>query len=501
MKTSELPKGTFQYQTSEEEGGEGRSSFLSKGTLHYNVPTALTAKQVEQKAKQREQEEVSEPDILERFGLSVEKRVQDTQKASEMYDAGEISFPEFAYEGAGNVAGIFLDAVGEGVMTALSEVTPSNWKETLQETIAAGGSALMDTETAQNALAVYNAIPERGRMAIESTFNVGGLIIPGTKIAGKTVPSVSKKTGEFLVESANKSAKKQLGEKVLGQGRSAKEKRAGEIGLPEDQQYTLNFEDRVLDTVLSLKGIDGGSSLPKIMGAVNRESLRLTNKVNKTLSRVEDSIPASVVNEKITRGWAKFSKENPLFNEASMQPKVKKIFQEAYKVALEDYDGTALGLVNLRRNFDKNIERLFSKDLHAGDDAHREVVAMVRNELNDMVESLVPDESVKALLQRQHKLLVAKSDLKTNIALSKSPVEKAVNYVSSHPFLVGGAVSGGGGLLAGVVNPAFAVPAATAALGVYGATRPAVRRLAGEAIQRTPVGRGLLYGAVPQEEE
>lgn len=431
-----------------------------------------------------------ESTMATRFAGQVEQRLEDTQQASEMYDRGEISFPEFALEGVGNAAGIFLDAVSEVVGTALSEVTPQNWKDFLEETVAAGGTALMETEAAKEALEVYNAIPERGKMAIESGLNIVGAVT--------TVPG-AKKAGKALVKSAEKTEKKSLAEKVLGQGVTAKEKRAAEIGLPVERQTTINFEDRVLDTVLSVKGVKGSTSPQKIMGAINREAARIQNKINKNLSRIETVVPKSSVNTRVFQAYQEFANKNPLFASKSMRPKTLRVF-EAYNNALKNYDGSAMGLLNLRREFDKNVDNLFSADIHAGDDAHRELVALVRNNLNDMVESLAPDDQVKALLKRQHRLLIAKSELKTNIAKSKSKVEKAVDYVSSHPFLVGGALSGGtGGLLGSVISAPLAGPAAMAGVGLYGATRPAVRRAAGEAIQRTPTG--LFYGMGSEEEQ
>lgn len=421
----------------------------------------------------------------ERVAGYTEDRIQNVQGAVNRYEQGETTYPEVFYSGLGNTAGIFTDAVGEGVMTALASVTPDNWEEYLKEQIVAGASSVMSTDEAKQALELWRNTPPRVREVVVNSLDVAGVVAPKGPL---------KKLGGFLKKGAIRAEKDAIAEHVLSQGPTARQKRVSEIG--QEETPVANFEDRVLDTVLSLKGVSGSASPSKIMGAVNRELYRLRNSVNTSIMDIKTTVPKGAVNQNVFEAFSELVQKNPIFNADSMKPKTKRVF-EAYRAALKDYpsNGSADALMQVRRKFDKNIETMFKKDIHAGDDAHREVVAMVRNQLNDMVEALAPDEEIKTQLQRMHKLLVAKSDLAVNLAGEKGFGAKISNWVAQHPIIVGSAVTGGGGMLTNALAAPLTGPALVAGAAAYGATRPSVRRGAGTFLEEAPVGRGLLYGA------
>jgi len=102
---------------------------------------------------------VKQPDIdpesfFGRVGEKIGKRIEKVERGSEMYSSGEITYPEFALRGLGFAYGSLWDTIGEAGMTILKELTPDAAEDFLAEQIAAGGTALMNTEQAQKALEI-----------------------------------------------------------------------------------------------------------------------------------------------------------------------------------------------------------------------------------------------------------------------------------------------------------------------------------------------------------
>lgn len=435
---------------------------------------------------------VKKPDIdpdsfLGRVGEKIGKRIEKVERGSEMYSEGEISYPEFALRGLGFAYGSLFDTVGEGVMSILASLTPDEAEDFLQEQISAGASQLMSTDTAQEMLSFYRELTPRQKDNIGDIFDVAMAGLPKTGVAQK------------LTKSGIEGDKRQLAKSVLPQTTVAKEARVDEISLPKNMQKTARREDQIVTTVLSLPGVTGSSSRKKLMGAINAETIRLTSQVKSSLAKQKMTMPKQSINSTVTKTFNDFLEQNTLYQNKKFAT-LRRDILDSYKDALKKYDGKPESLLQLRKDFDNNVKTTLGKDVHATDTAAREMTAAIRNSLNDTLEAIAPDEQIKAAMRRQHNLILAKQNLKANMAREGSKIDKAVSFINQHPFVTAGALSGSGVYSRLVGSEPFSVGLLGAA-GVYGASRPATRRVLGAAGETLPVTQGMLYNTADQIQE
>lgn len=431
----------------------------------------------------------NDPDFLERLGSKLGRRVERVERGTKAYEAGDISYPELVTYGLSFGIGALYDTVGEGVLTLLSEMTPDSAEEYLEEAIAAGGTKLLETETAQQALEIYNSLDQTEKDRLANFTDIGLAMIPG-----------GNRVGQSVKQSGINAEKKIVGKYVLNQSYNANKRRASEAGLPKARQTARNLDDSVLNTVISIPGISSSSSREQIMKALNKELARLGQNVRKGLQDSKFTMPKAVVKNQLLKEANDFMKQNPIFASKSMQGTVKKV-NEAIDTVLKNYSGKPIDLLRLRQEFDEAIETLFKKDIHAGDDASRQLVAAMRNRMNSMMEELVPDAALRAQMRRQHHILLAKDNLSYNMSREPKWWATAARKIEQHPMLTLGAATGGGGMFGNLLGSEVAGVAALGAAGLYGITRPGVRMLTGQAMETLPVGRGVLTTAAQNAQE
>lgn len=425
--------------------------------------------------------EPSAPNFVERVGTQLGERIENVERGSEMYTAGEISYPEFALYGLGNSFGALADVIGESAFTLISTMLPDQAEEFLKEQIVAGGTKLMDTETAQAALEFYGALSPRQKDLLQNSLETTLGAIPGGQ------------WGKSLTAKAMRQDKAKLTNVVLDTSTGAKQKRALESGMPKNRQFTLNNEEDILNTVLSL-GVSGSTKPGEIVARLNREVNRLGDDINKSLMRSRTRVPEQSVKQVVDQKITQFITDNPIYETGNLSNQIKRA-QEALDASLKLYDGTPTGLLKLRRDFDNNINTVFAKDVHAGDSASREIALQMRNALNDITQSVAPDDDIRAMMRRQHLALLARENTSRHIAnqTQSNMVQKAVNLVERHPFAAASVAQGGG--MFTQIPEGLGVTAATA-LGAYGLTRAPALRAMGNVANTVPIGRGLLYGAI-----
>jgi len=435
---------------------------------------------------------VAEPDVdpdsfFGRVGEQIGKRIEKVERGVKMYEEGEITYPELALRGLGFGVGSVFDTIGEGVLTILSELTPDQIEDFLAEQIAAGGTKLMESETARDLLQTYQELPQRAKDNLGDIITVGAGVLPKGQV------------GKKVVESGIKAEKDILAKYVLNQTPSAKEFRAREAGLPKNMQTTLNREDAILNTVVSLKGVSESSSRKKIMGSINQEIGRLGKDIKKNLAKSEYKfISKQNVNTAVTKAMQEYTQKNPLFGTEKFS-NLRNNLQEAYRQALKDFNGKPEDLLKLRQDFDKNVATLLKKDVHEGD-VSREMVASIRNSLNNMMEQVAPNDAIKASMRRQHNLMLAKDNLAYNMAREGSMVDNTVKFINQHPFMAMSA-AGGTGMLPSLLSSELGVVGGLTAAGAYGVTRPSVRKGVGTVLSAAPTTRGMLFGTSNAIEE
>lgn len=427
------------------------------------------------------QQVVEKDSFLERTGDLVQKRIENVERGSELYTEGEISYPQFALYGLGNSFGALADVIGESAFTVISTMLPQQAEDFLKEQIAAGGTKLMDTETATAALEFYRTLSPAQQDLLQNSLETTLGVIPGGQ------------WGKSLVSKAVAQDKAKLSNVVLDTSTAAKQKRASESGLAKNRQFTLNNEDNILNTVLSL-GVSGNTKPGEIVARLNREINRLGKDIDRSLLRSRERVTNQTITDNVNARLNEFVTNNPIYETSNLSNQLKKA-QEALDAALKNYDGTPRGLLKLRREFDNNINTVFAKDVHAGDSSSREIALQMRNALNDLTQAVAPDEDIRALMRRQHLSLLARENTTRHIAKTTDSnlVKKAIDLAERHPFVVAGALQGGG-MLTNI--PEGLGLTAAGALAGYGATRAPVLRAAGTTASTAPLGRGLLYGAI-----
>ena len=440
-----------------------------------------------------------DPNMLERLGDKLGQRVEKVQRGSEMYSAGEISYPEFAMRGLSFGVGALYDTVGEGLMTVMGELTPDSLEDFLKEQIAAGGTKLMSTDLAQDALNVWNSMSQREKDNWADVGNIASFLLPGTAVT-KNAKIPKGGVGAGIKASAIKSEKKALGNLVLDNSPLAVKARHKELGRDLAKQTVTNRENDVLNTVLSIKGVSASSSRKKIMESLNTEVDRLSGQIKGALSKTDKPVSIQTLNTKIDEGIDLFLKNNPEYTSAKLLPDLTPRINEAIDLALQKFNGKPSSLVDVRREFDRLVEASFQKDIFAGDHVSRPLVSAIRNSMNDAMQALAPDSQIKAAMRRQHHAMVAADNLAYNMATKPTLAQKVAEFPQRHPYLSLGA-AGGTGALPGILNTELGVLGALGATAAYGASRPAVRRIAGTALEPLPVTRGLLTGAAQAGQE
>ncbi len=436
-------------------------------------------------------ETISPPDtsFTGRVQSQLKQRLSNVEESAEMMANDEQTYLEATAQGFGQVLMAGNDVVSEGILEILSTLTPDGAEEFLKEQLAAGTEKLIDTDTAKYLYGAYQNLSPRARKDLDAAANIGMSLIPMSSKVGKTLKSAG-----FAKE------KKSLGKYLLDQSPLAQKARNAELGMERGAQTVLNREDAILNTALSIKGIDSSTPRKKMMGALNTEVARLGADIRKSLASVPLTVPKGAVTRRLNTALANFRQAYPEYAGKDLSHIVDKV-KRAYLAANKTYTGRPEELLDVRRKFDKVIERFFNKDVHAGDHTSRPVVAALRNELNQIMQEVAPDAQIRAAMQRQHHALTAKDNLAFNMVMETSTADKLLSKIEHHPYFVAGAVGGGGmgsQFLTGPLGEALGVGAGLFGTG-YAVTRPSVLKTAGSTMETVKPAKSLLIDALNQQ--
>lgn len=442
-------------------------------------------------------ETITPPDtsLTGRVKSKLKERISNVEESAQMMADDEQTYLEATAQGFGQVLMAGNDVVSEATLELLSALTPDAAEAFLKEQIDTGAEKLMSTDTARYLYDAYSNLSPRARKDLDAAANIGMSLIP-----------MSSKTGKILKAAGVAREKKSLGKYLLDQSPAAQKARNAEMGMDKNMQTVHNREDAVLNTALSIKGIDSSTPRKKMMGALNTEVARLGADIKKALSAVPTTIPKGMVTKRLNTAMAEFKKANPEYAGKDLSHIVDKV-KRAYLAANKSYTGRPEELLEVRRKFDKVIERFFSKDVHAGDHTSRPAVAHLRNELNQIMQDIAPDAKIRSAMQRQHHAMIAKDNLAFNMVMETGAASKLLSKMEHHPYFVAGAVSGGGmgsQFMSGPLGEALGIGAGLFGAG-YAATRPSVLKGAGSTLETLNPTKSLLIDALneqaPQVEE
>ena len=424
------------------------------------------------------------------IGNALGERIENVEESTKRMAEEEQTYLETAAQGFGQVLMAGNDVVSETILGVLSDMTPDGAQAWLKEQIDTGSDALLDTNTAKYLYSAYSELSPRARADLDAAANIGLSLIPMSSRVGKTL----KAAGE-------RSEKASLGRYLLDQSASAKKARNAELGMDPKMQTVHNRESDVLNTALTIKGITASTPRKKMMSALNAEVSRLGRDIKTALTNVPFTVPKGTVTRRMNKILSEFKQANPEYAGKDLKHVVDKV-QRAYLAANKKYTGRPEELLEVRRKFDKVIDRFFGKDVHGGDHTSRPAVAALRNELNAIMQEVAPDAQIRAAMQRQYHALTAKDNLAFNMVMEKSGVDKALAKIEHHPYFVTGALTGTGMgsqlMSGGVAGEVLGLGAGMLGVG-YAATRPSVMKGAGATLETVKPAKSLLVDMLNQQ--
>lgn len=436
------------------------------------------------------------PGFLERSAELLKPRYERGERMRKEYMSDSVDAPEYYTSRVTNSMGAFFDIAGEGILTVLSTLTPDRWERLFKENLAAGGTALMNTEQAQQLMELWDGFDQLTKDRLANLTDTAAS-------AGQFVKSPTSVLGEKLSASAIKADKAGLAPKVLDQTTPAKQARGKEIGRESDKQFQTNFDEDILNTVVSLPGVTGKTKIPKLLEKLNSAERHLNTQIQKALVKAPTTIPLQTINQALDLKIKQLITEKPEFADDKQLAAIVKRVKSLNKSALKGYKGKPIELLQARRNLDRIIGQTFGDNLYEGVGTSRTVVKQFRDVYNELMQQAVDDVDVKALMQRQHHLLEAidNTSYANTRQVPRNLLQKAGSVVERHPFIAAGALglSESGSRLVDI--PPGILATGAAGLGAYGLSTPNVRRVVGGALERAPVTTGLLYGTANMGQE
>mgnify|MGYP003627585921 FL=1 len=435
----------------------------------------------------------SAPGFLERSADLLKPRYERGERMRQEYmsESGIVDAPEYYASRVTNSMGAFFDVAGEGLLTVLSTLTPDRWERLFKENLAAGGTALMNTDQAKQLMKMWDEFDPLTKDRLANLTDTAA----GVSQFAKSPTSM---IGEKLSASAIKSDKQGLASKVLDQTTTAKTARGAEIGKQSNRQFQTNFDEDILNTVVSLPGVTGKTKLAKLLEKLNKAEEHLNANIQKTLVKSNIKIPVQTINQALDIKLKELYAGKPEFADDKKLAAIVKRVKKLNTIALKEYKGKPIELLQARRNLDRIVKETFGDSLYEGAGTSRTVVKQVRDVYNDLMQQSVDDGDIRALMQRQHHMIEAISNAAyaNTKQTPKNLLQRTASVAERHPFLAAGVLglSEQGGRALDV--PPGILATGAAGLGAYGLSTPNVRRVAGGALQAAPVSTAAVYGGV-----
>ena len=388
--------------------------------------------------------------------------------------------------GAVHGGGEIVDAVGKVAGDAYDTFAP----KVVKDTVKSVGKAVTDTdlykggvELLKDAQQSYQSWkkenPELGETTDDAleymgdATKIGTLMAPGPKV-GPTLKIPGKPSLSRQLTRANKEAVKATRrEKVLKMIEPADKKGMGNIDIDRRGKHVYQphpWEQEVADEIVKIKDLK-----PNAPAARNHNVLR--NEATKLREQLEGRI-AKVGNPKIDK-VALLTKMDDVAENLTDMPggfalvgdsatSAKNMMIELRRI-MEKSDGTALGVLQARRDFDAAIRKAYGDVYNSSTEQAKHVAnKWIRDTLNETVDDAVKGTDVLKNLQRQHKLLYAADEV-----LAKAHKERATTMgrlvdnienkigmkIPTTPLALGSTAVVGAGVLAG--TPVAAATAAT----------------------------------------
>ena len=314
---------------------------------------------------------------------------------------------------ASDIVGAGASVVGDAVISAGKAVLPDAATDFIGDTVESIGQSA-PVQAARDAWGSFEeAYPATAEF-------VGDRTSAATNMAGLTVPgkvSLSKLKIGSKLEKANKPKYRQSRiEKTTEDLQPIKKQDRGNLDLDErgNQQWTPSaFDKEIAEEVAKVTKYSPSKSHSWNQARLRDEATKLKERMEANIKKYGNP---EVDMASLNAAFEKATKSIKTDNRGILAPETIIRAEELAAVAKEFVaasDGTALGLLNARRSFDKYIRtktrgKTFDPEFTNALDAANSVI---RDVLNTGVNSTVKGVDVKNQLLKQHKLLTAQERL------------------------------------------------------------------------------------------
>ena len=406
--------------------------------------------------------------------------------AMEDYQQDKLQFSEYQSPAAtaavlGVTEGV-LPAAGEALLgigkAGLSAVTPDFIEEPFVngavEAFGAAGDFIMNNDwvgpvlnMAKESLADYsnwkNSSEENQRKArvLESTIDVASIIAPASR--ANFLTDGWEDSGRKLVIAGDKKKFTNKQEAVtdllqprnMGKGSG----RVTEEGPLRTKTYNpTEQEQQVINVVTGLPDIKPNRSATYNMNVVQDEIGKATDRLNARIAaKGNPKVDAQLIQQELDQDLNSLFKSPSFFGNKAVVAHAKRMQNLANKLVL-DSDGTALGLLNARRELDRvlkaNSPAVFDADF---ENAKSQAMRIIRNKLNASVAEAVPETDVLRQLKRQNLMFNALDTLtdKSNVE-DLTSVARAITRLEKFTGLNAPSSVGGLAVTAGIGTTALA---------------------------------------------
>ena len=384
------------------------------------------------------------------LGERVNERVQtrNTKFLQSVIDAaqGEITPGEVNLRLAGNVAGSFFDALGEGMKSAattIGDVLPDDIKKVADKAIEATKEAFLANPVGQAGLeAVQGGIDSyktwkgdnpRAAENLEAAVNVGLLLAPAKVRAEQATPTKLSKVAETLKQSSNKKTENFVKDLVMPeQTKKVKEAQTGRTTVSP-----ITGKKVVQPTTREAEMIKAVSEVP----GIKKPGVRRT--VQEAINKTDDHLKTVTASfEKAIEKTGSIASQKDITNRVSNAIQNAqdtglfivgegKIIGERLKrasneiIARHSKDGkiTGSGILQARREIDQLIrdQKPNTWNANVADTAATQLAKTTRNELNDILEQQInlanPSLKVKEGLNKQSVLIEAMENMRPKAAV------------------------------------------------------------------------------------
>lgn len=360
--------------------------------------------------------------------------------------------PEALVQAGGNVAA----GVGKVGMAGLSKVddvlTGGTGKEVAIAGITKAFEALQSTKAGRKVIGLamqggdvweaYKKFDPQTAKTIGSAVEVGLLVAPGPKV--KVNIPFRKLIGGLLEGSLDRTMKRRGKDFDIILGEDSLQKGRGPVQITGVTSRVSNkptpWEEQRNATVASVKGVSKNNLDAKnhmlVRDAAEAERMALEAKI---IKQGNTDIPKDQLTDELFKMQEDIMKSDELFalrGNKEVARYTEDLMYKAYDL-VQKSDGTALGVLNARRQFDGWVDKAAGGFDQGKITAKNYATTLIRNKLNDAVETAVPNAQVRESLLKQHYLLNARDKFLANADKVGRDIPERVVESISNKFHVG----------------------------------------------------------------